>query len=136
MHPARRAWKHFTPLVTSTTGGMVRESRKFYARISEMISKKKKKNYAFIASWIRRKISFALANSFCVCLCGSRSFYYTSNKNSENSLSSFAKVSEVTSNVGATLLSFWVSYIKQTAYYHCIECIIVMRKYDKTELQI
>ena len=33
----------FTPLVMSATGGMVRESRKFYARLSEVISKKKKR---------------------------------------------------------------------------------------------
>ena len=96
----------FTPLVISTTGGMGRESRKFYARLSEMISEKRKESYAFISSWIRRKKSFALANSFCTCLSGSRSVYYTLNTNSENSLSSFAKVSEVTSDVGATLLSF------------------------------
>ena len=89
-----------------TTGGMGRVSRKFYARLSEMISEKRKENYAFIGCWIRRKLSFALANSLCICLHGSRSVYCTSNTNSENLLSSFAKVSEVTSNVGATLLSF------------------------------
>ena len=33
----------FTPLVMSTTGGIGRESRKFYARLSEMISEKRKK---------------------------------------------------------------------------------------------
>ena len=33
----------FTPLVMSATGGMGRESRKFHARISEMIYKKKHK---------------------------------------------------------------------------------------------
>ena len=63
----------------SGTVGMSRESRKFYARLLEMISEKRRENYAFIASWIRRKISFALANSPCTCLGGSRSVYYTSN---------------------------------------------------------
>ena len=96
----------FTPLVMSITGGMGRECQKFYAHLSEMISEKRKENYAFIASWTRRKISFSLANSLCTCLRGSRSVYYTSNTYSGNSLSSFAKVSEVTSNVGATLRSF------------------------------
>ena len=90
----------------STTGGMGRESRKFYARLSEMIFEKRKENYVFIASCIRRKTDFALANSLCICLRGSRPVYCTSNTNSENLLSSFAKVCEVTSNVGATLLSF------------------------------
>ena len=78
------------------------ESRKFYACLSEIISEKRKENYAFIISWIRVKISFALANSLCTFF-GRRSVYYTSNT---NSLPSFAKVSEVTSNVGATLQSF------------------------------
>ena len=57
----------FTSLM-SATSDMGRESQKFYARLSEMISKKRKKNYAFIASWISRKISFGLANSVCTCL--------------------------------------------------------------------
>ena len=43
---------------------MGRESRKFYACLSEMISEKKA-NYTFNSSWIRRKIGFALANSLC-----------------------------------------------------------------------
>ena len=68
----------FTPLVMSTTGGMGRESRKFYARLSEMISEQRKENYAFIASWIRRKLSFVLANSLCICLRGRRSVYSNS----------------------------------------------------------
>ena len=45
---------------------MGRESRKFYACLSEMISEKKA-NYTFNSSWIRRKIGFALANSLCTC---------------------------------------------------------------------
>ena len=76
-----------------------------------MISEKREENYAFIVPLMRRKISFALANSYCICLRDSRCVYYTSNTNSENLLSSFAKVSGVTSNVSATLLSFGVSYI-------------------------
>ena len=50
----------FTPLVMSTTGAMGRENQKFYSCLSEIISEKRKENYAFIASWIRRKISFAI----------------------------------------------------------------------------
>ena len=46
---------------------------------------------------------------------------------SENSLCSFAKVIEVTSNVGATLLSSWVSYITLTACYYWVECNIVIQ---------
>ena len=46
----------FTPLVMSLTGSMGRESIKFYTRISKMILEKRKENYAFIVTWIRRKI--------------------------------------------------------------------------------
>ena len=69
----------FTPLVLSATGSLGRENQNFYACISEMISKKRKQNYTFIAYWIRRKIGFASANSLCTCLRGSRSVYYTLN---------------------------------------------------------
>ena len=85
-----------------------------------------KENYAFIASWIRRKISFALPNSLCTCLSGSRSVYYIPDTYSENSLSSFAKVSEDTSYVDGTLLPFWVSYITYTACYYCVKFNIVI----------
>ena len=44
-----------TPLVMSTIAGMGRVSRKFYARLSEIIFEKRKENYAFIVSWIRKK---------------------------------------------------------------------------------
>ena len=54
----------------SPTGGMGCDSRKFYVRVSEIISEKKE-NYALVASWIKRKISFALSNSIYTFLRGS-----------------------------------------------------------------
>ena len=87
------------------------------------IRKKKRK---LCVSWeekFKKKINF-----FCTCLSSRRSVYYTSDTYSENSLSSFAKVSEVTSNADATLLSFWVSYITYTECYYCVECNILMPK--------
>ena len=69
-----------------------------------------------------------MANSLCTCSRDSGSVYYTSNTYSENSMSSFAKVSQVTSNVDASLLSLWVSYITYTACYYCVECNILMPK--------
>ena len=74
----------FTPLFMSATGGMGRESRKSSAHLQEIISKKTKGIYAFIASRLRRKISFALPNSLCTCLSGIRFVYYTSNTYSES----------------------------------------------------
>ena len=46
----------FTPLVMHITCGMGRESRKFYACLSEMISKKRKENYALD----KKKIKFCI----------------------------------------------------------------------------
>ena len=56
----------FTPLVMRATGGMGRESRKFYTRLSEIIFVKRKENYTFIPLWIRRKISFAFVHVYVV----------------------------------------------------------------------
>ena len=53
----------FTPPVMSATGGMGRESSKFYSRLSELISEKRKWSYGIVATWIRRKIIFALIKS-------------------------------------------------------------------------
>ena len=62
----------FTPIVLSATGGMGRESKKFFSRLSEMISEKRKQPYAMVSSWIRRKLSFALIRCIGVCIRGSR----------------------------------------------------------------
>ena len=86
----------FTPLVMSATGGMGRECRKFYARLAEMISEKRKQSYPLIVSWIRRKLCFALLNSVCLCIRGSRTIFHS---NLEESISEDPKVSEITSRI-------------------------------------
>jgi len=63
----------FTPIVLSATGGIGREGKKFYTRLSEMISEKRNQSFPLITSWIRRKISFALVRSIGMCIRGSRS---------------------------------------------------------------
>ena len=52
----------FTPLVMSATGGMERESSKFYSGLSELISEKRETSYSIVETWIGRKIIFALIN--------------------------------------------------------------------------
>ena len=69
----------FTPLVMSATGGMGRESSKFYSKLSELISEKRGSSYSIVATWIRRKIIFALIKSIGIrsmCLRGSRSIFH------------------------------------------------------------
>ena len=65
----------FTPLVMSATGGMSRESKKFYSRLSELISEKRKTNYSTVITWVRRKITFSLIKSMGMCIRGSRSLF-------------------------------------------------------------
>ena len=87
----------FTPLVMSASGGMGRECSKFYARLSEMLAEKRNQNFSITSSWIRRKICFALMNSVCMCIRGSRSVFHS---NLESSLSSVDPVvSEITSRI-------------------------------------
>ena len=54
----------FTPLVMSARGGMGRECKKFYARLTEMISYKSGTSYSVIAARARRKITFSLIKSW------------------------------------------------------------------------
>ena len=65
-----------TPLVFSATGGMSRECRKFYSRLSQMLSDKRGIELSKISVWIRRKISFALMRTLHMCVRGSRSLRY------------------------------------------------------------
>ena len=66
----------FTPLVMCATGGIGRESSKFYSWLSELISEKRESSYNIVATWIRRKIISALTKSIGVCLRGSRSVFH------------------------------------------------------------
>ena len=76
-HITKEYWKSNTEvlhqLVMSATGGMARESKNFYARLSEMVSEKRNQPYPIAAAWIKRKISFSLIRSVGLCLKVSRS---------------------------------------------------------------
>ena len=66
----------FTPLVMSGTGGMGQESSKFYSWLSELISENIESSYSIAATWIRRKIIFALIKSISMCLRGCKSIFH------------------------------------------------------------
>ena len=59
----------------SATGGMGRESSKFYSRLSELISEKRELSNS-VATWIQRKIIIAFIKSIEMCLRGSRSVFH------------------------------------------------------------
>ena len=63
----------FTPLVFTTTGGMSQECQRYHSRLAELISSKKRENYATTITWIRTKVSFAILRTALVCLRGTRS---------------------------------------------------------------
>ena len=57
----------------SATGGMARESKTFYSRLSGMVSEKRNQPYPIVTAWVNRKLSFSLIRSVGLCLRGSRS---------------------------------------------------------------
>ena len=65
----------FTPLVISATGGMSRESKKFFSCLAEMICKKRETTYNVTITWIGRKAAFSLIKSIWICFGGSRSVF-------------------------------------------------------------
>ena len=63
----------FTPLVFSANGGMGRQCKLFYQRLSDMVAEKKELDNASVTSWLRTKINFSLLRSMILCIRGSRS---------------------------------------------------------------
>ena len=61
-----------TPLVSSTTGEMVVECKRYHSRLAELLATKKGESYATTMSRIRARVSFALLKSALLCLRGSR----------------------------------------------------------------
>ena len=62
----------FTPLVFSTSGGMGRLARTFYARLAHLLFIKRQTRYAATMGLIRCKISLSLIRAAIMCLCGAR----------------------------------------------------------------
>ena len=63
----------FTPLVFTTTGGMSQECQRYHSRLVELISSKKREDYATTIAWILTKVSFAILRTALVCLRATRS---------------------------------------------------------------
>ncbi len=63
----------FTPLIFSCNGGMSSETRKFFQRLSGLISEKHDQNFSETSAWVKRKLGFSLIRTAVVCLRGSRS---------------------------------------------------------------
>ena len=81
----------------SATGGMGQESSKFYSRLSELISEKRGSSYSTVATWIQRKIIFALIKSIGLFLRGSRSVFL--GKKLEQSIKDDELLSELSSKI-------------------------------------
>ena len=83
----------FTPIVFTAMGGMGRETKHFYKRLSELLSDKRDESIAITTTWVRRKINFALLSSVLLCLRGSRTPW--SKDNLSSSLSNSSSDSEL-----------------------------------------
>ena len=64
----------FMPIVMSAYGGIRKEDNKFYNRLAELLADKKNQQLSMMMmiSWIGTKLIFALINSICMCIRGSR----------------------------------------------------------------
>ena len=65
----------FIPLVMSATGEMGRGCKKFYSRLTDMISRSRGAGYNITVARIRRKITFLLMQSIGICLRSSCSIF-------------------------------------------------------------
>ena len=63
----------FVPLVFSIYGSMGRECTKFYSKLAELLSDKRKQSKSLTVNWIQTKVCFGLSKSCLLCLRGSRS---------------------------------------------------------------
>ena len=62
----------FTPLIFSTTGGMGPEATKYHKRVAELISLKKKEEYADVMRHIRTRIRFSILRGTLLAIRGDR----------------------------------------------------------------
>ena len=66
----------FTPLEMSPSRGRGQEKSKFYLRLPELINEKRESSYSIVATWIWRKVIFALIKSVGMCLRGSGPIFH------------------------------------------------------------
>ena len=62
----------FTPIVMSTSGGMGNEAERYHKRMAELISTKRKENYADVLNYIRTRLRFCLLKSTLIAVRGVR----------------------------------------------------------------
>jgi len=68
----KRKW-NFYSVNFSSNGGMSRETRNFYKRLSELISDKHDQSFSETTAWVKRKLIFSLIRTATICIRGSRS---------------------------------------------------------------
>ena len=65
----------FTPIVTSSLGGLGRETGAFVTRLIEKLAEKKEVDRSIVANYVRTKLSFQLIRSQVACVRGARSVW-------------------------------------------------------------
>ena len=62
----------FTPLIFSTTGGMGPEATSYHKRVAQLISTKKKEEYADVMRHMRTRLRFAILRGVLIAIRGDR----------------------------------------------------------------
>ena len=62
----------FTPLVTSSTGGLAPLASAFYKRLATHLAEKRAQPYAQVKGWLSTRLSFSLMRSAILCIRGTR----------------------------------------------------------------
>ena len=62
----------FTPIVTSSLGGLGRETNAFVSRLIEKLADKNGMEQSAVANYVRTKLSFQLIRSQVACILGSQ----------------------------------------------------------------
>ena len=65
----------FTPIVTSSFGGLGKETSAFVSRLVEKLAEKNGMETSIVSNYVRSKLSFELIRAQVACICGSRSLW-------------------------------------------------------------
>ena len=88
----------FTPLIFSCMGGMSRETHRFYNRLAELISEKRKVEKSEVSCWIKTKLNFSLIRSLVLCIRGTRSSKYSDDGYSTDDVKYINTIASINSN--------------------------------------
>ena len=79
-------------------GGMSRETHRFYNRLAELISEKRKVEKSEVSCWIKTKLNFSLIRSLVLCIRGTRSSKYSDDGYNTDDVKYINTIASINSN--------------------------------------